>query len=328
MPEPLAPGLQAPSFILPAAGSGRQFSSCDFQGKRLLILFLPARIEAGLLEVLSKYQENQGAFTEFGTSLVAIIADGSEEGSRLVEQAGLGFPVLLDADQNTAVRFGLGGAEGRLPAVFLLDEQGRVHATYDAERYPALPNSLAVLRAVRRMDSAPRPALVSADDWILGSLQAPVILLEYSDYQCPNCIALHHVLERVLPNFEGKVALVHRHLPLRASHPLAQQAAEAAEAAGAQGKFWEMHHLLFAANCAVEFDRLLEYAARIGLDVPRFRRALEERTFQAAVNADFSQAVEHFIKLPPTLFANGLLVEAPVTKESLTDRINSLLGPP
>lgn len=119
--------------------------------------------------------------------------------------------------------------------------------------------------------------------------------------------------------------MIHRHLPLRHTHPLAQLAAEAAEAAGAQGRFWAMHDRLFAAGDALTREHLLRYAAELGLDLARFTVELDNHVHEPAVAEDFKRAVAGGIKLPPALFINGVLYEGAATGQALRERIETLL---
>jgi protein-disulfide isomerase len=215
-----------------------------------------------------------------------------------------------------------------LPTVYLADETATVRLTYEAARYPDLPNPAAVARAARKLNDALRPAAVTAADWRLGPDDAAVVLIEYSDYQCGHCMTLHAALRAVEHDLGDRLLVVHRHLPLRATHPLAQLAAEAAESAGAQGHFWAMHDRLFAARGALEREQLIAYAGEIGLDVAQFTVDLDDRRRQEAVNEDFKRAVAAGIKLPPTLFVNGVLYEGPRTPADLAMRIGGLLATP
>ncbi|MCX6033146.1 MAG: DsbA family protein [Chloroflexi bacterium] len=116
--------------------------------------------------------------------------------------------------------------------------------------------------------------------------------------------------------------MVRRHLPLRATHPLAQLAAEAA---GAQGRFGAMHDRLFAAQGALEREQLIAHAGEIGLNVAQFTADLDGRHHQEVVNEDFKRAVAAGIKLPPMLFVNGVLYEGLRTRQELAARMRSLL---
>src|SRR3984893_5910333 len=120
---------------------------------------------------------------------------------------------------------------------------------------------------------------VSEDrDHIQGPPDAPATLLEYGDFECPYCGAAYPIIKDVQARMGDALRFVFRNFPITTSHPHAEQAAEAAEAAGAQGRFWEMHDLLYERQDALEEEDLVERAEILGLDVARFVRELSERT--------------------------------------------------
>ena len=120
------------------------------------------------------------------------------------------------------------------------------------------------------MASQPKPdPLLEPDeaiDHIRGRSSAPVTVVEYGDFECPSCFQAYGALKVILPHFGQQLRFVYRHFPLREVHPHAELAAEAAEAAGAQGKFWPMHELLFTHQQHLKDKQLLEYAAQVGLE--------------------------------------------------------------
>src|SRR5436309_2442422 len=116
---------------------------------------------------------------------------------------------------------------------------------------------------------------VGPRDHTLGTLEAPVTLVEYGDFECPFCGRAYPELKQVLRQVGGKVQFVFRHFPLSEEHPHAQHAAEVAEAAAAQGKFWEMHDLLYQRQAALADEDLVRYARELGLDAERVRRELD-----------------------------------------------------
>ena len=111
---------------------------------------------------------------------------------------------------------------------------------------------------------------VGPADHVLGSADAPVTLLEYGDYECQHCARAYHVVIEVLHRFGDRMRYAYRHFPLTHVHPHALAAAEAAEAAAAQGRFWPMHGILFERQNALEDEDLISYAQALGLDVRRF----------------------------------------------------------
>jgi formate-nitrite transporter family protein len=157
---------------------------------------------------------------------------------------------------------------------------------------------------------AKRPTLlavaVGAPDHVRGSVDAPVTLVEYADFECPFCGRWFPDLQRVLQDLGPRVRFVFRHFPISEQHPHAESAAEAAEAAGAQGKFWEMHDLLFENQRHLAPEDLLRYAGALGLDLARFTSELEQGTHQAKIREDFLSGVRSGVNGTPTFFINGV----------------------
>ncbi len=148
---------------------------------------------------------------------------------------------------------------------------------------------------------------VSKRDHIRGPENAPVTLLEYGDYQCPYCGEAYPVLREVQKRAGDKLRFVFRNFPLEESHPFAVQAAEAAEAAGAQGKFWEMHDMLYTHQDALDIDSLKQYAADLGLDTDRFNKDLESHAYEPRVSEDYLSGERSDVEGTPTFFLNGWL---------------------
>ncbi|HEY3476359.1 MAG TPA: Na+/H+ antiporter NhaA [Anaerolineales bacterium] len=167
---------------------------------------------------------------------------------------------------------------------------------------------------------------VSERDHVKRSLDAPVVLVEYGDYECPHCQEVYPILRELKESMGDRVSYVYRHFPISRQHPNAQLAAEAAEAAAAQGKFWEMHHRLFTHQNELGFDDLLRHARAIGLDTDRFRRELEEHTYVDRVREDFMSGVRSGVNGTPTFYINGTRYDGAWDFESLLDAIEKPLG--
>jgi Na+/H+ antiporter NhaA len=170
----------------------------------------------------------------------------------------------------------------------------------------ALPERLR-LRAVFGRSRAVLDLVTPVDvkrDHVRGPAGAPVTLVEYGDFQCPYCGRAEPVVRELLADF-GDLRYVWRHLPLRDVHPHAQLAAEASEAAAAQGKFWEMHDLLFSHQNALTVGDLVGHAEQLGLDVHRFRESLRKQTFAGRVEEDIDSADLSGVSGTPTFFVNG-----------------------
>jgi len=139
---------------------------------------------------------------------------------------------------------------------------------------------------------------------VRGDVEAPVTVVEFSDFQCPFCVRASPIVAKMLVEFEGRIKLVFKHLPLP-SHSQARLAAAATEAAREQGKFWEMHDLLFENRNALQRDDLRRYARQLGLDVPRFETALDSPETNTRLDRDITEARRVGANGTPTFFVNG-----------------------
>jgi Na+/H+ antiporter NhaA len=142
-------------------------------------------------------------------------------------------------------------------------------------------------------------------DHVRGPADAPVTIVEYADFECPYCGRAEPALRELLAEFGDDIRYVFRHLPLADVHPRAQLAAEASEAAGRQGRFWEMHDLLFAHQDELRPPDLLEYARELGLDSARIERELRHNDFAARIARDTESAELSSVSGTPTFFVNG-----------------------
>lgn len=162
---------------------------------------------------------------------------------------------------------------------------------------------------------------IGADEHVRGPEDAALTLIEYGDFQCPYCARAHAALAGLgagLGAEIGGIRLVFRHLPLRDFHPLAEAAAEAAEAAAAQGKFWEMHDRLFERQDDIgDPHDLAALADGLGLDVARFGADLRERRFRARVQRDLERAHGDGAHQTPTFYINGKRYQGDSDRESL-----------
>jgi formate-nitrite transporter family protein len=148
---------------------------------------------------------------------------------------------------------------------------------------------------------------VNDRDHTLGPPDATVIVVNYGDYQCPDCRESHKQVQRLIDKLQSKVRFVYRHFPLINVHPEALRAAEAAEAAGAQGKFWEMHRLLYTSPNKLKDRDLRAHAKAIGLDVAKFDREMADSTYASQILKDYYNAITYGVTGTPTTFINGEL---------------------
>jgi protein-disulfide isomerase len=178
-------------------------------------------------------------------------------------------------------------------------------------------------------ESTLTPPVSDEQDHMLGSPQALATLVEYGDYQCPHCGRAHYVLQELMSQAADQVRLVFRNFPLAQIHPRAEAAAEAAEAAGAQGKFWEMHDLLYENQEDLEDEAILIHADEIGLDMARFQLEWVRRDYAPRVHKDFISGVRSGVNGTPTFFINGHRHDGAWDLDSLVQAIaRSITIPP
>ena len=158
---------------------------------------------------------------------------------------------------------------------------------------------------------------VGERDHARGPATALVTLVESGDYECPYCGAAYPVVEELRQAFGDRLRFVFRHFPLAEMHPHAVDAAEAAEAAGAQQRFWEMHDTLYTHQRALDDTHLVKYASSIGLDPSQFRRALAENAYAERVREDFLSGVRSGVNGTPTFFVEGVRYDGPLDFDSL-----------
>lgn len=168
---------------------------------------------------------------------------------------------------------------------------------------------------------------VTANDRTKGAAEAPHTLVEYSDFQCPACKAYQPMIQQLIKENSDKVRLVYRHYPLRSIHANAQAAAEAAEAANKQGKFWEMHDVLF--NTQTDWSsvrspesKFEEYARSLGLNVEQFKADMKAKEAGNKIDADYLSGTQSGVQGTPTFFLDGKMITSPQSYEEFKALVN------
>src|SRR5437660_491143 len=164
---------------------------------------------------------------------------------------------------------------------------------------------------------------VGPADHTLSDEHAPVTLVEYGDYECPHCGHAHPVVKEVQRILGDDLRFVFRNFPLTQIHEHAQKAHEAAEAAGAQGKYWEYHDLLFENQQHLERSHLIDYATRLQLDEPRFTHDVDTNAYVKRIRADFASGIESGVNGTPTFFINGSRYDDMADVESLVEALRA-----
>lgn len=197
-------------------------------------------------------------------------------------------------------------------------------------RMTRLSAVLAVL-ALAACSAATAPATPVAGDHTIGSATAKVQLLEYSDYQCPACGFFYPITKQIAERYKDRVSFTVRHFPLENLHKNALAASEAAEAAGAQGKYFEMHDKLFEgqkewSDLADPVPTFATYAGQIGLDVAKFTSEVNAKKYESAIRASYARGIGLGVNSTPTFFLNGKkLTDTPRTYGAFQALIDAAL---
>lgn len=214
---------------------------------------------------------------------------------------------VTDADIQNFFRQNQGQMQGRG-----LDDVGPLIRTFlqEQNRNTARQAFIAELRKsgppVSLLFDAPRQTVaVAADDASLGGANAPVTLVEFSDFQCPFCQSVAPTLKRIKDTYGDKVRIVWKDFPLTQIHPEAFKAAEAGNCAREQGKFWEMHDRLFANQNALRPEDLKAHAAAVGVDAAKFNACLDSAKYSERVQQQMATGTRLGINSTPTSFING-----------------------
>jgi protein-disulfide isomerase len=167
-----------------------------------------------------------------------------------------------------------------------------------------------------------KPA-VNARDHFQGSEKGAIELVEYGDYQCPHCGRAYPIIKGIQAKLGDKLKFIFRNFPLADAHPNAMHAAIAAEAAGAQGKFWEMHDILFENQIHLGDSHLLQYAGRIGVDAGRWKTDFEKPEFTQRVEEDFESGIRSGVNGTPSFFINGQKYNGDWEDESFLEELKA-----
>lgn len=167
---------------------------------------------------------------------------------------------------------------------------------------------------------------VGKDDHLSGPTDAPVTLVEYGDYQCPACGAAYPMIKAIQKRLGTQLRFVFRNMPLNEVHPNAEIAAESAEAAAAQGRFWEMHDALYENQEQLSPELVATLAKRLNLDMTRFEQDLAARRFRDHVKRDFLGGVRSGVNGTPTFFLDGERYDDVLTEHALESALRQRIA--
>ena len=180
----------------------------------------------------------------------------------------------------------------------------------------------------RRGGSKTLAVPVTHTDHVSDADSARVTLVEYGDFECPSCGQAYHAVKILLRHYGNRVRFVFRHFPLREVHPHAELAAEAAEAAGAQHKFWHLHDLLFENQLHLKAKSLREYAAKAGLDLERYDYEMGDHVYLQRVQEHLESGRRSGVRATPAFFVNGVMHDVSFGLERLEQAIEEDLSGP
>ena len=187
-----------------------------------------------------------------------------------------------------------------------------------------------VIRLVTPPVDVPLPNEISEDDWIKGNSDSSVILIEYSDFQCPACVYYNTLVQEVMDEFGNHIQFAYRHYPLKSLHPNATLAAQAAEAAGIQGKFWEMYDKLFENQVVWSKNSnaqnvFIKFAEELELDVEKFSQDLNSKEIVKKVDQSYRDAVRSNIESTPSIFLNNKKINTPGSYAAFNEMLEQSL---
>jgi protein-disulfide isomerase len=162
-------------------------------------------------------------------------------------------------------------------------------------------------------------------DHIQGPINAPITIIEYGDFECPYTGKAYPIVKEIIRRLGDSIRFVFRNFPLNEIHPHPEQAAEAAEAAGSQEKFWQMHDYLFEHQEVLDDRHLLEYAKRVGLDIKRFENEISRHIYAPVINDSLRNGIKSGVEGTPTFFLNGVRYEDSWDLETLLETIRSTI---
>jgi protein-disulfide isomerase len=166
---------------------------------------------------------------------------------------------------------------------------------------------------------------INAVDHVLGPSHAPVSVVEYGDFECPGCKQAAPVVHLLLERFVGRVRVAFRHYPLEEFHPHALLAAQAAECAGAQNKFWEMHDLLFDNQQHLQRQHLQSYAERLDLDMKRFNAELGDEIYLQRIREHIESGDRSGVRATPSFYINDEIHDVTFNLHELIDSVEAAL---
>ena len=274
------------------------------------------------------YEARRAALDEIvATRLIdaAAKAQGIERAALIEKEITSKIPPVSDTDIATWYQ----ANQGRLQGAPLEQVKQPIRAFLTQERMQGIRSvyldSLKTKTSVRVMLDPPRQKVSSANSPSKGSANAPIELIEFSDFQCPFCLRADPTVRQVLSTYGDKIRFVYRHYPLP-NHPAARPAAEAAACAGEQGKFWPYHDLLFANPTKLSDADLKQHATELGLNTSQFNSCVDTHKLKGQIDADVKDGEEAGVNGTPAFYINGRMLSGAQPFEAFKQIIDEELA--
>lgn len=321
-------GARAPNFELPATTGGTT-SLADLAGAPFVLVFYPGDFTPVCSSELALFQQALETIEGYGARLLGVSVDSLASHGAFAKAQGLTFPLLSDAHPKGAMSKAFGsynderGVSER--SLFVVDAEGVVAWSYLSPMgvNPGVDGVLEALSHLAGTASKAASTPTREDFHFRGDPNSPVTLMEFGDYQCPYCGQAYFQVERVLTHFGNKLRFEFRNFPLASVHPYAVMAAEAAEAAGAQGKFWDMHDALYEHQSALSPDMVVQLARQLGLDLDRFVNDVNGNAYVQRIRGDLQDGLRAGVNGTPSFFINGRKYDGSFDASSLIRAIEA-----
>ena len=283
----------------------------------MILAFYPADWSPVCGDQMALYNEMGKYFARHNAQLIGISVDSKWCHLAFREHNKFHFPLLSDFEPKGEVASLYGAYDESTGecsrALYVIDEDGIIRWSY-LSAVGINPGADGILNALEEMAETKPGSMnqltpVNSNDHLLGNTVAPIELVEYGDYECPYCGRAFPIVKDIKQQLGGELRFVFRNFPLSRIHPHAFLAAVATEAAGLQGKFWQMHDIIFENQRMLSEERIIHFAEVLGLDTERFKKDLQQRSLMDKVEQDFESGIRSGVARTPTFFINGIKYE-------------------
>lgn len=340
MSKILTPGIVAPAFSLSSSATQKISLKDALTKGNVILLFYPEDSSPACINQMILFSEAYPLIQNRETQMFGISTDSVASQQAFAAQQKIAFPLLSDSDPVAAVAkaYGVFSYTNQLAqqALVLIDASGNIRWSFLSP--PEInPGAAVILHALEALfeNETQTTALTlppNAEDHAFNGPAVNLIFLQYGDYQSPDCAAARSAVKAVQTQFGDGLTYVYRHFPLARVHPEAQAAAEVAEFAASQGKFWEMHDLLFDNQATLGTATYTKLATSLGLDSTALTAALAAKTFAPNVQADFEGGVRTGVNGTPCFYMGGPYVNTTryngkIDGEMMIISMNGILDP-